>query len=937
MNWGTIIMWVWEVVKNKVAGCHRWRAVTGDLPAVAVLYKTTGGGLPVCANFMQGIFAMKKMIILFCMCQMAAIHADTVPVELMQKGRLRVAASVRTSATAVRTPAARRKRKKIRRFNIRKKKMVVPKARFTIKKIRKQTLKAAEPPRQFRRYFKSGTDEAELESVINEEISQLFNLLKTSRRRDLRLRLGSLYVEKAQFIEYRLYEEYDQQLKLFDQKKRKTKPRLNLKPTYVYVNKAIKLFETYHRQYPKDRRMDQVLFFLGVSYFKRNQLAKGKKRYEELVKRFPKSRYVSDAYFELGEYYFSKSNWRKAAYYYTKIAGKPRLRLHSFALYKLAWCRLNLGQARRGLKNLERVIRAGAKHKAVQGTSVLSSSRLHFAKEALNDLALFYSRAGRTPVKALSYFYKLSGDSAKSFKMLKNLAYAYLDQGYLKGIRITFRQLVDEKPFAPEAYEYQYQIIRAYTHSGLRKIFLQELKNWLVKYGPGSSWEAQNKGSAEVKKAFTLMESTVRNYALRMHQSFKKTRDKTAKRQALFGYEIYNQHFGKSDFKDQMRFFYAELLFDVKKYSAASRQYMYIVEHFKSSKYYAIASLNGVLALEKGLPSSKSIRKIVGKRKSFVPFTRPIHDFHKTAHHYTTRFPKKQNVPAILYKMASLHYEFNHYQEALDQFWALIKNYPKSSYTEYSANLILDIYNLRKDFEGLRKAAQALLKNPMIARSSSAPGMQKILSQISLKTAEDMAKQKKYFESAKLYKSFADTHPRSPLRMTAYYNAGVNFRKTGDRLKTINLYRKVLGSRKGAKKLHKSIRTELPDLYQKTGQYRQAAVAFADFARSYPQDSRSPDFWYNAALIYDGFNKYPQAEQAYLEYFKKSRKTDKTQALYLLAELQKRWGRSQKAVSYYQQFLNRGSADRMALVSSAFKIAEIKKSQAAECRCRQMV
>ena len=495
-------------------------------------------------------------------------------------------------------------------------------------------------------------------------------------------------------------------------------------------------------------------------------------------------------------------------------------------------------------------------------------------------------------------------------------------------MRFTFKQLVDKKPFAAQAYEYQYQIIRAYTYSGQRNVFLKELKSWLMKYGPGSSWEKQNISNTElIKKANQLMEVTVRNYALRMHQSFRKTKGKTAQNQAIFGYEIYNQYFNTSKFKDQIRFFYAELLFDVRKYSLAAKQYMYIVEHYKNSQYYAIASLNGVLAFEKGLPSSDRIRKIVGKRKTFVAFTRAIHDFQKTAHYYISRFPKKKNVSVILYKMASLHYEFNHYKEALDQFWILIKQYPQSAYTEHSANLILDIYNLQKDFEGLKAAAVRLLANPIIARSQSARAIRKILSQISLKTAENLAKQKKYLESAKMYKSFANSHPNSPLRIMAYYNAGVNFRKVNDRLSTIALYKVALQSSKASRTIQLAVRKELPELYQATGQYRKAARAFANFARSYPKNKRASNFWFNAALIYDGLNNYSQAEQAYLEYFKKSRKSDKVQALYLLAELQKRRGRASKAVAYYQQFLNKGSSDHRSLVASAFKIAEIKKAK----------
>ena len=830
-----------------------------------------------------------------------------------------------------REPAARRK-KKVRRFQVRKKAIRVPKARATIKKIERQAMKVAEPPRQFGKYFETGTDEAELESVINQEIRQLFNLLKSSRRRDLRLRLGSLYVEKARLIEYRLYEKYDQQMALFNSKKRKTRPRkINLKPAHLYINKAIKLFETYRRQFPKDRNMDQVLFFLGVSYFKKGLLSKGKDRYTALTKRFPKSAYIHDVNFELGEYYFNQAQWKKAEAYYRKIALRRKLRLYSFAMYKLAWCRFKMGNINRAIANLEAVIREGERQKIKKNMGDRDAGRLHFAGEALDDLVLFYSHSSKNALVALPYFEKMAGgNSRRAIKMLSQLAYAYLDNGNLRGVRLTFKKLIEEEPYSSMAYDYQYQIIRAYTYAGNRQVFLRELKQWIVRYGPGSSWAKRNQSQPElINKAFNLMEVTVRNYALRMHQSYRKTKDKTARGQSLFSYKLYNSYFKKSKQADQMQFFYGELLFDLRKYSQAAKQYMSVVENFPRSKYYETASLNGVLTFEKTLPSSAEITKIVRKKTSFVPFTRPVHDFQRVAYSYVQRFPKKPNVSAILYKMASLHYEFNHHKPALAGFWNLIDKYPNSKYTEHSANLILDIYNLTKDFKGLRGAAQRLLKNKTVARSNSAVEIRKILSQVSLKTAEDMAKNKQYFESAQLYKSFADTHPRSPLRGTAYYNAGLNFKKSGDMIKTISLYKTVLNSQIQTKRknIKQEILKELPELYQRIGQYMQSAKAYANYARSFPRDPVSAGFWFNSALIYDGFNHYTSAEKAYLEYFKKSRKVEKTQALYLLAEMKRRRGQASQAVSYYNQFLNRGSTDKKALVESTFRIAEIKKAR----------
>ena len=833
-----------------------------------------------------------------------------------------------------RAPASKRSRRgkrRLRQLGVRKKRFVVPKSKSPIRRIERRAMRVAEPPRQFRKYFETGTDEAELESVINQEINQLFNLLKTTKRRDLRLRLGSLYVEKARLIEYRLYEEYDRRMEMFNKGQLKRKPRINLRPTFVYTNKAITLFETYRQQFPRDKNMDQVLFFLGVSYFKKGQLTRGKNYYETLVKRFPRSEYITDVNFELGEYYFNKSNWRKSVQYYRRVVSKRDYRLYSFSMYKIAWCRFKLGQISRAMANLAAVIREGARQKNKRNMGVQGAGSVHFANEALGDLALFYSRSRRSPSQALSYFETMSGDSTRALKMLKDLAYAYLDQGKLAGLRITFKKLIEEDRYSPLAYEYQYQIVRAHTHAGGRKSFLTQLRSWLVNYGPNSSWVSRNRDNNELlKKSSTLMEATVRNYSLRMHKSFRKTKDTISKNQALAGYSLYNEHFRNSRLADQMHFFYAELLFDLRQYSAAAKQYLYVVNNFKKSQYYEVSSLNSVLALEKNLPSPKRINQLVRKRKDVVPFPRSVLDFQKQASYYVQRFPKKPNVPAILYKAASLQYEFNHHTEALKQFWSLIEKYPSSKYTEYSGNLILDIYNVRKDFEGLKNAIVRLLGNKVIAKSPSAPEMRKILSQVSLRSAENLAKNKQYFESGTMYKTFADSHPQSPLRGVAYYNAAVNFKKSGDKLKAISLYTVVLGmksSRGGLKhSTRKSILKEIPTLYQETGQYMKAASSFLSYARTYPRDPEAADFWFNAALVYDGFNRYSQAEQAYLNYFRKSRKQEKSQALYLLGELRRRRGHPTKAISYYNQFLNRGGNSPL-LTEAAFKIAEIKRAR----------
>ena len=120
-----------------------------------------------------------------------------------------------------------------KKVNIKKNRSSLP----TFKKIQRRksiNLNRVKPPSSGKLYYKSGTNEAELERITDEGINQLYKLTKrfkrSSKRGELWLRLAEQYVEKARLIEYRLQQKYDDQLKAFEEKKTKRRPRLNLKP-----------------------------------------------------------------------------------------------------------------------------------------------------------------------------------------------------------------------------------------------------------------------------------------------------------------------------------------------------------------------------------------------------------------------------------------------------------------------------------------------------------------------------------------------------------------------------------------------------------------------------------------------------------------------------------------------------------------------------------
>ena len=88
-------------------------------------------------------------------------------------------------------------------------------------------------PLRTKQIMDSSKETSQLEAVIDEGIEELFKLTQkyknSPNRGELWLRLGELYVEKAKLIEFRTYEEYDKQLSLYYDKKRKSKPKLDLR------------------------------------------------------------------------------------------------------------------------------------------------------------------------------------------------------------------------------------------------------------------------------------------------------------------------------------------------------------------------------------------------------------------------------------------------------------------------------------------------------------------------------------------------------------------------------------------------------------------------------------------------------------------------------------------------------------------------------------
>lgn len=790
-------------------------------------------------------------------------------------------------------------------------------------------LNQVKPPKTSTFFEDANDDKARLEKITDQQIAELFKLTQkfknSPQRGELWLRLAELYVEKAAVIDFRKQGDYDNALKDYQAGKRKSKPVLDLADAKEYNKKAIQLYEWFARDFPKDDKMDQALFFLGYNYYELGSLEIGTKYYTRLTKEFPTSPYVIETNFALAEYHFENEKWQVAQSHYAQVLKYKRHRLYNFSLYKTAWCQFRSGQTREALQTMENLIRVSkeqATQDRVQGKKTINKGRLE--NEGLRDIVVFYADVGEAE-KAPGYFKALAGKDGNNY--VEKLAYLYADKGNLAGSRYLFNYLIQQDPTSVKAFDYKYQVVRLFSNAKKSREFREEMFAWIRDFGTGSAWYQANQANTDfVANSYKLREQTLRTYILQQHQTAQNSRAAFSQALALEGYKLYLTEFKDSPVVADMHFYYAELLYDLRKYNEAGEQYSWVAQNGKNSKFYSRASENVVLALEKDLPKDEELAQKIGKSVDPLALDSRSEKFIAAAQDYIVRLPDTEKAIEMKFRIGRLYYQHNQFDQAIPFFREIVSKHSKSKFAEYSANLLLDAYNLKKDYAGLEKAGGELLAMPGIAGSKAGSDIREVMEKASFKRAQDLEVSKDFGGSAQQFESFAKQNPHSPLAVTALFNSAINYERAGMNNKAISAHAAVLSSKeKAAEPLKPKSRRIIGKLYQDAGLLEEAAGAYKAAAVEAGKDPLAANLYFNAAILYEATGKNSEAIRNYETYYNTSKKHDRVEALFQMATLHRKQGALSKASDNYITYVNSGQGTQEHNVEAAYWVFDISK------------
>jgi tetratricopeptide (TPR) repeat protein len=822
-----------------------------------------------------------------------------------------VLAETKASNTAVKKSGEESRGGKVKELS--KKNIAVPQSKMEFEEPKPHNLNTVKPPKNLDIYTVENKSQADYEQALDKQITEIYALTRKLKndpaRGELWLRLAEAYIEKANFVNDRLQNEYDKKLEAFQAGKAKDLPKLDLTQARIFNLKAIELNQWFLRDFPKDEKVDQALFYIAYENLELGKGSVATDYYLRLVKTYPESRFAPEAHFTLGEIYFENEKWNEALAQYDFLVKDPKSPRHNVALYKSAWCLFTNKKTEQAITYMDRIINSEAGSEFTATSNGKKVDRLRLENEAIKDMILFFGDT-TDAARAMAYFKALKNTDVQ--ENLVKLAYRFSAKGSYDAARAVFKDIIAGNPNGLKNFDYQYQIVQDYYFSKKNEEFRKELFYWVGAYAAGTPWHTANAKETEyLQKADQQREVTLRTYILQQHQTSQITLVKAPKLAAREGYEIYfAQNFKSSPNPDEMHFYFAELLYDLEDYPKAAEQYELVTNNFKNSKHFEEAAKNLMITLERLLPKDEELQALAEKSLEPIPMSDSIKKFIYVATWYLQMYPKAEKAPEITFRVGRLYYLTNNFGPAETSFKGIVQKYPKTKVSEYSANLLLDIYSLKKDYAGLEKVGNELLTDQSIVNTKLAEDIRGVVEKSSFIKAQNLEAKGSSLESALQFTKFAEENPKSTLLAAAFFNAGVNFERAGKTKEAVNSYHQVMGLATTDKATRLQTKKLLVKLYQQTGQFELSAKLFNELAKENPaKDPLTQNYLFNAALMYELIGKTNESIDAYNRYRAGVKdETESADLLFKVTDLSRKSGLKNRVLPNYQAYINRKGA-----------------------------
>ena len=299
--------------------------------------------------------------------------------------------------------------------------------------------------------------------------------------------------------------------------------------------------------------------------------------------------------------------------------------------------------------------------------------------------------------------------------------------------------------------------------------------------------------------------------------------------------------------------------------------------------------------------------------------------------------PKGEKRVEVLYKVAQIYYQYNHLDEAIARFSEIAENHPNYEFeggiraAEVSANLVLDSYNLKEDYESVNAWATKFYNNPKLARGKFKAELAEVLEKSAFKLVNKLEARKEYAKAAEAYLAFVASYPKSGIAEEALNNASIDFFKAKMLDRSVEVRQDLIRRYPRSKYVPDAIYDNAEALAT-VGDFEAAAENYELYVRNYekamgapakgkssrgkkakaaptpesPQkwdEQKAQDSLINAGVLREGLGQYRAAQRArehYLELWPRAKDTE--EVILSIGELFEKQGAHARALKHYEQY-----------------------------------
>lgn len=686
----------------------------------------------------------------------------------------------------------------------------------------------------------------------NSLIIDLKEALKTSkdrgRKSELELRLANLYVEEYKF------------------------KVANGEEGRFYLKKAKGLLMSLLQEHPSFERNDETKFQLAQLHLEFSEQEKANKLFLSIITEHPQSPFSQECFLQLADDAFVKNKFELALRYYAPLIKHSNQALVPYAHYKSAWANYNLGKLDSAINHFKVVV-------TLDSDTNTSSHTIALKKEAIKDLCLPLGETKRYEEGVSLYSNEEEGLKRSGFECLANIA---SEKGDFKEALSLYKDLITLDAQSENNPKYALAITDVY-----RKLNqLEGLYNFLEKsldfYLGSSSWnEIHSNNLSLIQETKTSFEDLIKSITTETHSVAQKTKNNALYTHAKKFYSLYLEHFPLTSFAAQAQFFLAEILFKEKLFDQAAKSYQSVFKNNQASQKlkqtaieYALLSRLEEINTERKRSGQTAISNDTRSKRDNTSLAAEPIEFSEAETHFlelseafVATYPKSPKAPEALFKASYLKYIHLENKAAYQDFWRVVKSYPKDKVAPYAGSLLLDILNQRKDYTNLVEASKALLVRKELSGGDFRQEVSDILRKSELKIISLKEETGNYEEAANQYLSFISKYgSQDPsLHETALFNAGVCFTKANRPDAALRVKVSFLKTFSKSK-LKSDLILQVAKSYEAQADFSQAAKYFALFHQENPNHSQSSESLRLAGLYFWGAGQRDQAESTFLKH-----------------------------------------------------------------------